>query len=106
MVVEVVALKIGILAVQGDFEAHAALLQQLGAQTTEVRTPADLAGCAGLILPGGESTTPRKFVKEEGRADKSVNSADAGGSVFRTSPGRILVAKDGKHPDKRSSQRM
>src|SRR5256885_12327412 len=46
--------KIGILAVQGDFEAHAAMLARLGAETAEVRTTAHLEGCDGLILPGGE----------------------------------------------------
>ncbi len=61
-------MKIGILAVQGDFEAHAAMLERLGVQTAEVRTPADLAGCDGLILPGGESTTQWQFLKEEGPA--------------------------------------
>jgi 5'-phosphate synthase pdxT subunit len=55
-------LKIGILAVQGDFAAHAAMLQQLGAETVEVRTVEDLKGCDGIILPGGESTTQLQFL--------------------------------------------
>lgn len=90
--------KIGILAVQGDFEAHAAMLQQLGAQTREVRTPADLEGCDGLILPGGESTTQLKFLQEEGLADKIVKFAEHGGAIFGTCAGAILLAKDVKHP--------
>ena len=53
----VLGVKIGILAVQGDFAAHAARLAELGAETVEVRTVGDLDGCDGLILPGGESTT-------------------------------------------------
>ena len=72
---EAIEVKIGILAVQGDFEAHATMLEQLGAQTAEVRTPADLEGCDGLILPGGESTTQLKFLQEEGLADKIVKFA-------------------------------
>jgi len=99
-------LKIGILAVQGDFEAHAAMLQQLGAQTTEVRTPADLEGCAGLILPGGESTTQLKFLKEEGLADKIVKFAERGGAIFGTCAGAILLAKDVQHPKQDSLKLM
>jgi 5'-phosphate synthase pdxT subunit len=98
--------KIGILAVQGDFEAHAAMLQQLGAQTTEVRTPADLEGCDGLILPGGESTTQLKFLQEEGLADKIVKFAEHGGAIFGTCAGAILLAKDVKHPRQDSLKLM
>ena len=58
-------MKIGILAVQGDFEAHAAMLARLDTESVEVRTPADLEGCDGLILPGGESTTQLQFLQEE-----------------------------------------
>ena len=98
--------KIGILAVQGDFEAHAAMLQQLGAQTTEVRTPADLEGCDGLILPGGESTTQLKFLREEGLDDKIVKFAESGGAIFGTCAGAILLAKDVKHPQQDSLNLM
>ena len=62
-------MKIGILAVQGDFAAHAAMLEGLGIETVEVRTPADMEGCGGLILPGGESTTQLQFLQEEGLAE-------------------------------------
>ena len=98
--------KIGILAVQGDFEAHAAMLEHLGAQTTEVRTPADLEGCDGLILPGGESTTQLKFLQEEGLADKIVKFAERGGPIFGTCAGAILLAKDVKHPQQDSLNLM
>jgi 5'-phosphate synthase pdxT subunit len=50
-------LRVGVLALQGDFEAHARILRQLGAEATEVRTPAEMAGLDGLVIPGGESTT-------------------------------------------------
>ena len=91
-------MKIGILAVQGDFEAHAAMLEHLGAKTAEVRTADDLEGCDGLILPGGESTTQLKFLQEEGLADKIVKFAERGGAIFGTCAGAILLAKDVKHP--------
>ncbi len=91
-------MKIGILAVQGDFAAHAAMLQQLGAQTAEVRTAADLEDCDGLILPGGESTTQLKFLQEEGLADEIVKFAERGGAIFGTCAGAILLANDVKHP--------
>jgi 5'-phosphate synthase pdxT subunit len=50
-------LRVGVLAVQGDFEAHAEVLRQLGAEASEVRVPADLDRLDGLVIPGGESTT-------------------------------------------------
>lgn len=99
-------MKIGILAVQGDFEAHAAMLEQLGANTAEVRTPADLEGCDGLILPGGESTTQLKFLQEEGLADKIIEFAEHGGAIFGTCAGAILLAKDVKHPQQDSLNLM
>src|SRR6184192_852465 len=98
--------KIGILAVQGDFGAHAAMLEQLGAKTAEVRTPADLEDCDGLILPGGESTTQLKFLQEEGLADKIVKFAKRGGAIFGTCAGAILLAKDVKHPQQDSLNLM
>ena len=51
---------IGVLALQGDFEAHAKVLRELGAEPREVRVPGDLEGLAGLVIPGGESTTMRR----------------------------------------------
>jgi pyridoxal 5'-phosphate synthase pdxT subunit len=90
--------KIGILAVQGDFEAHAAMLKQLGAETVEVRTSADLEGCDALVLPGGESTTQLKFLQEEGLAEKIRKFAEQGGAIFGTCAGAILLATDVQHP--------
>ena len=99
-------MKIGILAVQGDFAAHAAMLEQLGAKTAEVRTSADLEGCDGLILPGGESTTQLKFLQEEGLAGKIVKFAEGGGAIFGTCAGAILLANDVKHPQQDSLNLM
>jgi len=91
-------LKIGILAVQGDFAAHAELLRSLGAESVEVRTPADLAGCDGLILPGGESTTQLQFLQEEGLSDAIKTFVSQGKAIFGTCAGAILLATDVQNP--------
>jgi pyridoxal 5'-phosphate synthase pdxT subunit len=91
-------MKIGILAVQGDFEAHAAMLNKLGAETVEVRTVADLDGCNGLILPGGESTTQLQFLEEEGLYDTIRKFSAKGGAIFGTCAGAILLATQVKNP--------
>jgi 5'-phosphate synthase pdxT subunit len=88
----------GILAVQGDFEAHAAMLERLGVETVEVRTPAQLEGCDGLILPGGESTTQLQFLEEEGLRDTILKFADSGGAIFGTCAGAILLATEVRNP--------
>jgi 5'-phosphate synthase pdxT subunit len=94
--------KIGILAVQGDFEAHAAALARLGADYVFVRTPRDLDGVDAMILPGGESTTQWKFLVEEG-LDKSLREfAGRGGAIFGTCAGAILLAREVHHPDQPS----
>ncbi len=90
--------KIGILAVQGDFEAHAAMVAGLGAETTEVRTAAQLDGCDGLILPGGESTTQLQFLREEGLAEAIGRFAKQGGAIFGTCAGAILLATEVENP--------
>jgi 5'-phosphate synthase pdxT subunit len=90
--------KIGILAVQGDFEAHAEMLTGLGVESVEVRTPADLAGCDGLILPGGESTTQLQFLQEEGLDEAIRNFAAADKAIFGTCAGAILLASEVKNP--------
>jgi 5'-phosphate synthase pdxT subunit len=90
--------KIGILAVQGDFAAHAEMLDTLGAETLEVRTPADLGGCDGFILPGGESTTQLQFLQEEGLFDAIRNFAAAEGVIFGTCAGAILLATNVENP--------
>lgn len=91
-------MKIGILAVQGDFEAHAAMLRQLGARTVEVRTVADLDGCDGLVLPGGESTTQLQFLREEGLYGAIRKFSHEGGAIFGTCAGAILLATQVKNP--------
>ena len=91
-------MKIGILAVQGDFEAHAAMLARLGVESMEVRTPAQLEGCDGLILPGGESTTQLQFLREEGLAEAIERFAKEGGAIFGTCAGAILLATEVENP--------
>ncbi len=99
-------MKIGILAVQGDFEAHAAKLHELGAETLEVRTVADLEQCDGLILPGGESTTQLQFLQEEGLYDAIRKFAADGRAIFGTCAGAILLATEVKNPQQDSLRLM
>src|SRR5260370_8505105 len=82
--------KIGILAVQGDFEAHAAMLARLGADTAEVRTPDQLEGCDRLILPGGESTTQLQFLQEEGLADALEKISHQRCTILATFPRTLM----------------
>lgn len=91
-------MNIGILAVQGDFEAHTAMLAGLGVETIEVRTVRDLDGCDGLILPGGESTTQLQFLQEEGLFQAVKRFAREGSGIFGTCAGAILLATDVKNP--------
>jgi 5'-phosphate synthase pdxT subunit len=90
--------KIGILSVQGDFAAHAGMLERLGVCSVEVRTPDDLTGCDALILPGGESSTQLQFLKEEGLFDSIKQFAKRGGGIFGTCAGAILMAKGVRNP--------
>jgi pyridoxal 5'-phosphate synthase pdxT subunit len=85
--------KIGIVAIQGDYEAHAKVLQTLGVPYAFVRRPEDLAGLSGVILPGGESTTHLKIMREEGLFDVLKQFAKNGGAFFGTCAGAILLAK-------------
>ncbi len=95
-------MKIGIVAIQGDFAAHAAMLRQLGAETVEVRTVEDLEGCDGIVLPGGESTTQLQFLKEEGLFDAIQKFSRAGGAIFGTCAGAILLATKVNNPPQES----
>ena len=89
---------IGILAIQGDFAAHAAMLHSLGAETTEVRKIADLQQCDALILPGGESTTQLQFLQEEGLGEEIKKFAAKKRPVFGTCAGAILLAARVNNP--------
>jgi 5'-phosphate synthase pdxT subunit len=92
-------MKVGILSVQGDFEAHAAALRELSAEPIEVRTVTDLEDCEGIILPGGESTTQLQFLQEEGLFDSIKKFSAEGGAIFGTCAGAILLATRVKNPE-------
>ena len=95
-------MKIGILAIQGDYEAHASVLERLGVAHTYVRNPSDLAGLSGIILPGGESSTHLKVMTEEGLFDALKQFAANGGAFFGTCAGAILLARDVHGPSQAS----
>ncbi|HTS11934.1 MAG TPA: pyridoxal 5'-phosphate synthase glutaminase subunit PdxT [Candidatus Limnocylindrales bacterium] len=95
-------MKIGIVAIQGDYEAHAKTLDRLGVAYQFVRTPADLAGVNGVILPGGESTTHLKVMTEEGLFDALKQFARDGGAFFGTCAGAILLAREVHGPPQQS----
>ena len=79
---------VGVLALQGGFAAHARMLRSLGAEVREVRTPADLEGIDGLVMPGGESTTMTLGIEREGLAEPL---RAFGKPIFGTCAGLILL---------------
>lgn len=81
----------GILALQGDFEAHAKILQRLGATAREVRVPGDLAGLDALIMPGGESTVMTLGIEREGLGEPLRDLARSGTPVLGTCAGMIML---------------
>ena len=82
---------VGVLALQGDFEAHAKVLTALGATPREVRTPAGLEGLDALIIPGGESTVMTLGIEREGLGDPLRELARAGTPVLGTCAGMIML---------------
>ena len=85
---------VGVLALQGDFVAHARVLRGLGAEVREVRVPADLDGVDGLVIPGGESTTMTLGVEREGLAEPLRELAAAGTPVLGTCAGMIMLDRE------------
>lgn len=85
---------IGVVALQGGFAAHAAMLRSLGARVREVRTPRDLEGLDGLVWPGGESTTMTLGVEREGLAEPVRALVAAGTPVFGTCAGLIMLDRE------------
>jgi len=88
---------VGVLALQGDFEAHQRALEHAGAEAREVRTPADLDEVDGLILPGGESTTMLELMERE-QLFEPLRRFGAEKPVFGTCAGTILLASEVLHP--------
>jgi 5'-phosphate synthase pdxT subunit len=84
-------LRIGVLAVQGNFREHAAMLRRLGAEVVEVRVPAELDGLDGLVIPGGESTTFTRLMQLYG-LDEAVRDFDR--PVFGTCAGMIVLDRN------------
>jgi 5'-phosphate synthase pdxT subunit len=85
-------MRCGVLALQGDWAAHAEVLRALGAETTWVRTAADLAAVDALVLPGGESTAMLKLMEAEDLLGKIGTRVSAGMPVLATCAGVILLA--------------
>jgi pyridoxal 5'-phosphate synthase pdxT subunit len=84
--------KIGVLALQGDVREHVEILKKLGVEPVEVRSVGDLVGLAGLIVPGGESTTIGKIMVESGLLDGVRSFFYKGGPVWGTCAGMVLAA--------------
>ncbi len=89
------SVKIGLLALQGDFLEHASVLQNLGAETCEVRLPRELTGLDGLIIPGGESTTVGKLAEDYGLI-QPMREFSQKHAIWGTCAGSIILSKDAR----------
>jgi 5'-phosphate synthase pdxT subunit len=96
------ATRIGVLALQGDFAAHRSAIERAGGETVEVRRPEQLADVAGLILPGGESTTLLRLIDAFGFEAPLRAFRDEGKPIFGTCAGLILLAREVVGPVQRS----
>ena len=85
---------VGVLALQGDFEAHAKVLRELGATPREVRTPDDLEGLDSVVIPGGESTTMTIGMEREGLAEPLRKLVASGVRTLGTCAGLIMLDRD------------
>ncbi len=90
-------MRVGVLAIQGDYEAHKARLEQLGAKVTLVRKPEQLDGIDAIIIPGGESSTFLNFLVERGFLEKLRDFVSTK-PTFGTCAGAILLAKEVENP--------
>jgi pyridoxal 5'-phosphate synthase pdxT subunit len=94
-------MRIGVLAIQGDYEAHRARLEQLGAEVTLVRKPEQLDAIDGIVIPGGESSTFLNFLAEHGFLEKLRDFVSTK-PTFGTCAGAILLAKHVENPPQQS----
>lgn len=94
-------MRIGVLALQGDFEAHASALRDLGHEVVEVRTREELQSAEGLVLPGGESTVMLRLLDRFGLEDALADFVRSGKPVLATCAGVILLARH-VQPEQRS----
>ena len=85
---------VGVLAIQGDFEAHAGVLARLGAEPRIVRTPSDLEGLDALVIPGGESTTMTLGIEREGLAEPLRELVSSSVPTLGTCAGMIMLDRD------------
>ena len=85
---------VGVLALQGDFEAHAKILRELGATPREVRTPDDLKGLDALVIPGGESTTMTLGIEREELATPLIDLIKTGVPTLGTCAGLIMLDRN------------
>lgn len=95
-------MRVGVLALQGDWAAHRAALARFGLTVSEVRTAAELVGVDGLVLPGGESTTMLTLMAGNGLAGKLREVAKSGCPVLATCAGVILLAREVRGPSQPS----
>jgi 5'-phosphate synthase pdxT subunit len=93
--------RIGVLAIQGDYAAHAEALAESGAEPIEVRKPEQLADLDGLILPGGESTTVLRFLEKQSFFE-TLQAFCETKPVFGTCAGAILLSREVRNPAQRS----
>jgi pyridoxal 5'-phosphate synthase pdxT subunit len=93
-----VSVRIGVLALQGDFAAHAAALARERLGSTEIRYARQLGEIDGLIIPGGESTTLLNLIDDRGLAEPLRAFHARGGAIFGTCAGAILIARGVSHP--------
>jgi 5'-phosphate synthase pdxT subunit len=94
--------RVGVLALQGDFAAHAAALRGAGADPVEVRVPAELDGLRALVLPGGESTALLRLLASTGLDRAIPRFHREGGAILGTCAGAILLAKEVTNPEQES----
>jgi 5'-phosphate synthase pdxT subunit len=85
---------VGVLALQGDFEAHAKVLRELGATPREVRTPKDLEGIEAIVIPGGESTTMTLGIEREDLAASLIDLINTGIPTLGTCAGMIMLDRN------------
>ena len=94
-------MRIGVLAIQGDYEAHKAVLERLGAEVALVRKPEQLDGIDAIVIPGGESSTFLNFLSEHGFLEKLRDFVHTK-PTFGTCAGAILLAKEVENPPQQS----
>ena len=94
-------MRVGVLALQGAFREHVRMLEAAGASALAVRLPGQLEGCAGLVIPGGESTAIAKLMRTYGFYDAIAAAHAAGMAVWGTCAGALLMAGEvlGARPD-------